>query len=177
MKHPASTILRSLRSRKRVFAITCLILAVAFALVPSVETQTQSQVPDYKNPRLPVERRVADLLGRMTLEEKVAQLVCLWGGRPQVGPQTDFSTDRGDFSPEKAREVMKYGIGQIARQRERKDPREAARFANALQKWLGEKSPLRSPAIIAHGTPAGLRSSKGTSVTRPLPRTGSSDPE
>ena len=72
-------------------------------------------MPDYKNPSLPVERRVADLLSRMTLEEKVAQLTCLWGNRPQVNPQTDFSTDRGDFSHAKAAEVMKYGIGQIAR--------------------------------------------------------------
>ncbi|MDZ7269793.1 MAG: hypothetical protein ONB48_21205 [candidate division KSB1 bacterium] len=31
--------------------------------------------PRYKNPALPVEERVADLLGRMTLEEKVGQLV------------------------------------------------------------------------------------------------------
>ncbi|HBA83673.1 MAG TPA: glycosyl hydrolase [Verrucomicrobia bacterium] len=30
--------------------------------------------PDYKNPDLPVEQRVADLLGRMTLEEKIDQL-------------------------------------------------------------------------------------------------------
>ena len=57
---------------------------------------TQDDQPAYKNPRLPVERRVADLLARMTLEEKVAQLVCLWGSRPQVNPQTDFATDRGD---------------------------------------------------------------------------------
>ena len=31
-------------------------------------------VPDYKNPRLPVEKRVADLVPRMTLEEKCMQL-------------------------------------------------------------------------------------------------------
>src|ERR1043165_1159184 len=127
--------LRSFVSGK-VVARVSVALAVVCAFVPHVGTRSQEKMPDYKNPRLPVERRVADLLGRMTLEEKVAQLVCLWTGRPQVGPQTDFSTDRGDFSPEKARVVMQYGIGQIARQRERKDPREAARFANALQKWL-----------------------------------------
>src|SRR5215510_13997473 len=94
--------------------------------------------PDYKNPSLPVDRRVADLLSRMTLAEKVAQLTCLWTNRPQVNPQTDFSTDRGEFSPEKAAAVMKYGIGQIARQREQKDPRQGAMFANAVQKWLIE---------------------------------------
>src|SRR5437763_8260585 len=100
MKHPTLTILRSLR-RGRALAVFSLLLAVAFSVVPSVDTHSQAQVPDYKNPRLPVERRVADLLSRMTLEEKVAQLVCLCGGRPQVKPQTDCSTDRGDFSPAK----------------------------------------------------------------------------
>ena len=89
----------------------------------------QAQAPDYRNASLPIDRRVADLLARMTLEEKVAQLTCLWGGRPQVNPQTDFSTDRGDLSIDKARVVLKNGIGQISRQRERKDPRESALFA------------------------------------------------
>ena len=91
-------------------------LATINAIAPATVTDSQAQTPPYKNPRLPVEQRVADLLSRMTLEEKIAQLTCLWMNRPQVKPQTDFSTDRGDFSPERAGQVMKYGIGQIARQ-------------------------------------------------------------
>ena len=35
-------------------------------------------MPDYKNPKLPVEKRVSDLVPRMTLEEKCMQLT---GGR------------------------------------------------------------------------------------------------
>jgi beta-glucosidase len=128
----------------------------------------QEKTPDYKNARLPVERRVADLLGRMTLEEKVAQLVCLWAERPQAKPQTDFSTDRGEFSPEKARAVMKDGIGQIARQRERKDPREAAIFANALQKWLVENTRLGVPAIFHDEILHGLMAPKGTNFPTPI---------
>ncbi len=38
----------------------------------------QEVLLDYRNPRLPVEDRVADLLSRMTLEEKVAQMLCIW---------------------------------------------------------------------------------------------------
>jgi beta-glucosidase len=37
--------------------------------------------PAYRNPALSVEERVADLLGRMTLEEKVGQLI-MWDARP-----------------------------------------------------------------------------------------------
>src|ERR671927_793595 len=112
------------RRRAAVLFGAALVFPALFAFAPRARTQTAP--PDYKNPRLPVERRVADLLARMTLEEKVAQLVCLWAERPEAGPPNGFSADRGDFSPEKARAVMKNGIGQIARQRERKDPREAA---------------------------------------------------
>src|SRR5215510_14678711 len=113
--------LKSLITKRTDAFSICLAMITSFGL-PVIHSKSLEQVPDYKNPRLPVERRVADLLSRMTLEEKVAQLTCLWGNRPQVNPQTDFATDRGDFSPEKAAIVMKYGIGQIARQRERKDP-------------------------------------------------------
>jgi beta-glucosidase len=39
------------------------------------------QTPAYRNPSLSVEERVADLLGRMTLEEKVGQII-MWDARP-----------------------------------------------------------------------------------------------
>lgn len=54
----------------------------------------------------PLEERVRDLLARMTLEEKVAQLGSVW--------VRDLLED-GKFSPEKARKLLKNGIGQITR--------------------------------------------------------------
>src|SRR5208282_5879547 len=52
--------------------LRCLLL---FAAVLSVaQDQSSSGIPLYKNPSLPVEQRVQDLLGRMTLQEKVAML-------------------------------------------------------------------------------------------------------
>ena len=146
-------------------------------VLPGASMRSQTQIPDYKNPRLPVEQRVADLLGRMTLEEKVAQLTCLWAERPQVGPQTDFSKDRGDFSPEKARVVMKDGIGQIARQRERKDPRESALFANAVQKFLVENTRLGIPAIFHDEALHGHMAQKGTHFPQPIALASSWDPD
>jgi len=146
-------------------------------IFPKAEMRSQTAIPDYKNPGLPVEQRVADLLSRMTLEEKVAQLTCLWAERPQVGPQTDFSNDRGDFSPEKARLVMKYGIGQIARQRERKGPREGAVFANAVQKWLIENSRLGIPAIFHDEILHGHMAQGSTSFPQPIALASSWDPD
>ena len=170
------SIMRFLAPARR--AVTfCAALAVALSPALTRPARAQPAAPDYKNARLPVERRVADLLARMTLEEKVAQLVCLWAQRPQVGPQTDFSTDRGDFSPQKAKQVMPHGVGQIARQRERKGPREGALFANAVQKWLVERTRLGIPAIFHDEALHGLMAKGGTHFPQPLALASSWDTE
>ena len=52
---------------------SCLLLVLAFVLLGSQHASTQS-VPPYKNPNLPIEARVNDLVSRMTLEEKVLQM-------------------------------------------------------------------------------------------------------
>jgi beta-glucosidase len=135
------------------------------------------KVPDYKNASLPVERRVADLISRMTLEEKIAQLTCLWFNRPQVQPQKDFSSDRGDFSPDKAAEVMKFGIGQIARQREQKEARGGAEFSNAVQKWLLEHTRLGIPAILHDEILHGHMAKGSTSFPQPIALATTWDPE
>ncbi|HET8783738.1 MAG TPA: glycoside hydrolase family 3 N-terminal domain-containing protein, partial [Pyrinomonadaceae bacterium] len=164
--------------RKKPTVAFSICLAVFISLLfPVSRMNSQERPPDYKNPRLPVERRVADLLSRMTLEEKVAQLTCLWGNRPQVNPQTDFSTDRGDFSPSKAAEVMKHGIGQIARQRERKDARKGAEFANAVQKWLVENTRLGIPAILHDEILHGHMAQGSTSFPQPIALATTWDPE
>src|SRR6266478_2693178 len=151
------------------------VVLVSLAVATS-DTHSQQEAPDYRNPRLPVDQRVADLLSRMTLEEKVAQLVCLWAGRPEAKPPSDFSTDRGEFSPEKAAQVMKYGMGQIGRQRERKDARQGAIFANAVQKWLLENTRLGIPAILHDEILHGHMARGSTSFPQPLALASSWDP-
>src|ERR1041384_6687839 len=49
--------------------LSCLVLLLV--LIPPAHTQS---LPAYKNPNLPVEARVDDLVSRMTLEEKVLQM-------------------------------------------------------------------------------------------------------
>lgn len=123
------------------------------------KSKAQTGLP-YKNPQLSIDERVKDLLGRMTLEEKAAQLICVWNTKPQKIDTKDAAprTDRGDFSPEKAKVLIPHGIGQIARQGEDKTPRGSAEFANTFQKWLVENTRLGIPAIfhdeILHGNMA-----------------------
>ncbi len=56
----------------------------------------EDQAPEYRNPDLPVDRRVADLLGRMTLQEKVAQMLCVWGQK-----KTLLSDETGNLDLER----------------------------------------------------------------------------
>ena len=96
-----------------------------------------------KRPHAELELKVKDLLQRMTVEEKVAQLGSIWG--PNI-------LENGKFSLEKARPLLKEGIGQITRvsggTRDVKSPREAAKIANEIQRFLVEETRLGVPAII-----------------------------
>jgi len=154
----------------RRFIVTLLIILISAPLLvfqSSVESQNN---PPYKNPNLPIDQRVADLLSRMTIDEKVAQMTTLWVKKPQQRdePGTFTFPDRGDFSPEKAAAVMKNGIGQISRQRERKGPRDAAVFANTTQKWLIENTRLGIPAIFHDEVLHGHMAQGGTHYPQPI---------
>ena len=134
--------------------------------------------PLYKDPSQPVERRVADLLGHMTLEEKVAQTLAVWKRKERI---TD---EEGRFAPAKAAEVLGNGIGQIARPSELRDrpkrivlgPRENAVFVNAVQKWLVESTRLGIPALTHEEALHGLAAPKGTSFPVPIALASSWDP-
>lgn len=44
---------------------------------------TAGKIPAYKNFRLPAATRVKNLLSRMTLAEKAAQMTCVWQEKAQ----------------------------------------------------------------------------------------------
>jgi beta-glucosidase len=95
----------------------------------------------YLDPALAVADRVDDLLGRMTLEEKLAQLGSIW-----VFEVLD--SDRLD--PGKAQQRLSAGIGQITRVAGATSfamPVVAA-LANEIQRFLVERTRLGIPAIV-----------------------------
>ena len=127
-------------------------IRVALVLVVmSLSFQSVAPQLPYKNPNLSVDERVADLLKRMTLEEKVAQLVCIW--------------PRGR---DLKRAELINGLGQVARQQEKKGPREGAAYANATQKWLVENTRLGIPAIFHDEILHGHMAQGSTSFPQPL---------
>src|SRR5689334_2161983 len=93
---------------------------LAFAAIGT--RSVAAQQPAYRNPKLSIDRRVNDLLARMTLEEKVAQMLCLWGEKRLI---TDTS---GRFSAAKAPTWFRVGIGRIERPQDGHDARGEAEF-------------------------------------------------
>src|SRR3954470_23927054 len=83
-------------------------MIMGLATAGSTNAQPQAQ-PLYKDARQPVARRVEDLLSRMTLDEKVAQLLTVWEQKGKI------QTADGHFSPERASATFPNGIGGVAR--------------------------------------------------------------
>jgi beta-glucosidase len=116
----------------------------------------------YRDPKRPVAERVADLLGRMTLEEKVAQLVGVWQNK-QFFPDGAalFVDGKKAFVPERAAVLIPHGVGQMSRPSEKRGPREMAEFTNTMQKWLRENTRLGIPVwfheecLHGHAAPGG----------------------
>ena len=117
--------------------------------------------PLYKNPELPVEERVQDLLSRMTTEEKVGQLLCPLGWEmyerqgEEVVPSPKFkqliaerpigmlwATYRADPWTKK---TLANGL----------NPALAAKAGNALQRYMLEHTRLGIPIFLAEEAPHG----------------------
>ncbi|HEX9330940.1 MAG TPA: glycoside hydrolase family 3 N-terminal domain-containing protein, partial [Anaerolineales bacterium] len=103
--------------------------------------QTTEAQPLYLNSTHPVTTRLRDLLARMTLDEKLAQLTSFWFNE---------LLDGQNLSDEKMQALLENGIGQITRVGGSSTliPVEAARAGNAIQRFLVENTRLGIPAIL-----------------------------
>ena len=126
----------------------------------------------YRDPTAPLADRVRDLLSRMTIEEKVAQMRVVWLGKFGI-----FGAD-GHLVPDRAGKTFANGIGQIARPADTmgtasftktrfRDPEDAAKIANEMQRYLVENTRLGIPALYHEETAHGLQAS-GTTIF-PIP--------
>src|SRR5262245_25752626 len=124
--------------------------------------QTGETRPDFRNPALPVTRRVEDLLARMTLEEKVAQMQCAWSAKRQV---TDA---QGRFDPARAAGWFRHGIGRVERPSDRHGARAQAEFTNAIQRWVRDNTRLGIPVIFHEEALHGLQGQEATSFPQAI---------
>jgi beta-glucosidase len=124
----------------------------------------------YRDPALPIEARVADLLGRMTIEEKVAQLGSVWAF--EVVPESGFDAAR-------LAALAADGIGQITRLAGSTNlrPVDVAQTANAIQDYLVEETRLGIPAIIHEECLHGLIAWAAPCFQQSIGAAASFDPE
>src|SRR3954465_10642998 len=130
----------------------------------------------YESADLTAEVRTADLLARMTLEEKAAQMMCVWQQK------ADTLVDaKGNFDPEKARRAFAdgRGLGQVGRPSDAgggKDARGQAELTNAIQRFFIENSRLGIPVIFHEECLQGKASPGGASFPQPIGLASTFDP-
>jgi beta-glucosidase len=133
--------------------------------------------PAYLNPKLPAERRTRDLLSRMTLKEKVAQMLCIWQQKTN-----SLVDEQGNFDLQKARKYFKQreGLGQVGRPSDTgggKNARAMAELTNAIQKFFVEKSRLKIPVIFHEECLHGHAAIDATSFSQPIGLGATFNPE
>lgn len=138
------------------------LLAACLAAAAAFNADARTEKGAYLDPKLSSEERVADLLGRMTLKEKIGQLLCPFGwdmyeikGNNKVTESERFralidttatgmlwATYRADPW---TRKTIDNGLS----------PRLAALAGNALQKYVIENTRLGIPMFLAEEAPHG----------------------
>lgn len=114
--------------------------------------------------------RAADLLERMTIDEKVAQLGGIWPRAVVKG---------GRFDEAMAGEALAHGTGHISRIAASTvmDPRETAELANAIQRYLIERTRLGIPAIVHEESCAGYTAKGATCFPQAIGLASTWNPE
>ena len=126
--------------------------------------------PAYLNATLPVDDRVADLIGRMDIDEKLAQLGAV--GLPDL-----ITGERLD--EEAALAVIPHGIGQVTRIGATTSlmPAESARLYNQLQRLVLERTRLGIPIMVHEESLGGYCARGATVFPQALALASSWDPQ
>ena len=141
--------------------------------------------PLYKDASAPIDLRVRDLLGRMTLEEKVGQIIALWATKAEI-------MDDLTFSPAKASATYPQGFGQITRPSDRRGapngstqaggvgarwrtPSDTVAFIEAVQKWAVEETRLGIPVLFHEESLHGYMATDATMFPMAIGMAGSFD--
>src|SRR5882672_3564496 len=159
MKMQRSVVVRGL--------ILILPLLCALAANGQIEKPSQEAAPRYRNPSLSPEDRVADLLSRMTLEEKVEQIT--GGGQSKL----DVIDPTGTFTTQQARDTLgKWWDPDMPFLAKR-----AAILRNGVQRYLKEKTRLGIPTMFMGESLHGFMEDGSTSFPQALGLASTWDPE
>jgi len=141
-----------------------LTVLISFLLAAfSSSSFTQETRSPYRDPSLPPQQRAADLLKRMTLEEKVDQLA---GGRRRVH----------DSDNPEGKQVFE-DLGRLYREDSQVSPHDAAEIRNRAQHFLVEKTRLGIPGLFQGEALHGFMAYGSTSFPQVLGLASTWDPD
>ena len=163
----------------------------SFATIGDARSTPAASVPDvrkpmadapYWNSALPTDQRVADLLGRMTLDEKIAQITALWDNK------TEIEDSSYNFDPAKATQTHPNGIGEISRPSDKHGPgspriepprsiEQSVAYVNAVQTWAREHTRLGIPVLFHEEALHGLAVKDATSYPQAIGLASTWDPD
>ncbi len=131
-------------------------------------TANTSAISAYRNADLSSEKRAKDLLAQMTLEEKAAQMMCVWQQKASA-----LLDANGNFDPAKAKQAFAagHGLGQVGRPSDAgkgKNARGMAELTNAIQRFFIENSRLGIPVIFHEECLHGHAAIDATSFSQPI---------
>ena len=133
-------------------------------------TSLAQSPPPYRNATLPTDTRVADLLSRMTLDEKVAQLRIFHANK---------GVERGEDGrlslSEDVVARLPNGIAGIKNPGEHLPPVQAAQLNNELQRYIIEHNRLGIPALFVTEAYNGVDAEGTTRFGRPMTTAASWD--
>src|SRR5215469_244548 len=152
--------------RRSLLSVCLLCLAISKIADPQTPSPSNDSIPNYRNPNLAIDDRVAELLSRMTLEEKVEQLV------PPRGNQVSVIDATGTFTNETARQTLaRYDDPDFVFL-----PKTAAILHNAMQRYQREKTRLGIPLLFAGESLHGFMEYGSTSFPQALGLASTWDP-
>ncbi|ANY18631.1 Periplasmic beta-glucosidase precursor [Tsuneonella dongtanensis] len=122
----------------------------------------------YLDAGLNTDTRADDLLARMTLDEKIAQIGGVWGRS---------IAEAGSVLEEVAVRVLHNGVGHITRNSMLLAPAELARNNNAIQRWLEHRTRLKIPAIMHEEGCGGLMIRGATTFPMPIGLASTFEPD
>jgi len=130
-----------------------------------------AEPPLYRDPGQALEARVHDLLARMTLDEKLAQLGGVWSN--------SLMDADGTFAEQQARAQLLHGTGHVTRIGGATvlRPAESARLANAIQQFLITQTRLGIPAILHEESCAGYLARGATCFPQAIGLASTWEPE
>ncbi|MGQ0647208.1 MAG: glycoside hydrolase family 3 N-terminal domain-containing protein [Gemmatimonadaceae bacterium] len=125
----------------------------------------------YLDARLPIEVRLSDLLGRMTLEEKIGQMLCLRSSSARI------ITADGTFDTSRAVPWFRTGVGRMERPSDGHGARTHAEYTNAIQQWVKANTRLGIPILFHEEALHGLRARDATSFPQSIALASTWNPE